>query len=129
MRNNDIKVKGWWILQTAQKIVNELHPNIDFRNVRPFQTFKDVQRRQTHSAQKQSEEFGVLVQQFHHYLRRSASLKEKETGFLGPRGLETSGEKTIWCRITRRGQHKWQCTVQLTLFADGMQRVRAFCYF
>ena len=62
MRNNDIKVKGWWILQTARKVVNELHPNVDFRNVRPFQTFKDVQRPQTHSAQKQGEEFGVLVQ-------------------------------------------------------------------
>ena len=43
----------------------------------------------SHTAQNSSEEFRVIVQQFHCYLRRTASLEvkkrtDKETGLLGP---------------------------------------------
>lgn len=31
LRNNDMKVKEWWMRQTAQKNMNELHPNVDLR--------------------------------------------------------------------------------------------------
>lgn len=31
IRNNGMKVIGWWRCQTAQKIMNELHPNINLR--------------------------------------------------------------------------------------------------
>ena len=42
MRNNGMKVKGRWIRQTAQKIMNELHAIADFRmSNRWFQAFKD----------------------------------------------------------------------------------------
>ena len=32
---------------------------------------------------------------------------------------ETKGEKTVWTRTTGSGHEKRQCTVQLTVFADG----------
>ena len=34
------------------------------------------------------------------------------------------GEKEIWCATARSGLDKRQCTVQLTIFADGKPRVR-----
>ena len=48
--------------------------------------------RPTHTVLKQSEQFRITVQQFHCYLRKSASLKEqelngKQTGVLGPWGF------------------------------------------
>ena len=36
IRNNDVKIKGGWIRQTTQKIINELHPNADFRMLNRF---------------------------------------------------------------------------------------------
>ena len=44
MRNNGMKVKGRWIRQTAQKSMNEQHPNVDLRMSKPwFQALKDRQ--------------------------------------------------------------------------------------
>ena len=36
----------------------------------------------------------------------------------------TKGEKEIWCATAASGLDKCQCTVQLTIFADGKPRVR-----
>ena len=74
MRDKGIKVKEWWFRQTAAKIVNELHPNVDFKySERWFQQFKSRYslslRRPTHTAQRDSESFRSLIQQFHQYLR------------------------------------------------------------
>ena len=156
MRSNGIKVKEWWFRQTAKK----LHLNVAFKmSNRWFQAFKARYnislRRSTHTAQKSSEEFRVIVQLFHRYLRRTASpevekLKDKQTGLLGLWELsdianmdETplefcfntkgatyadTGEKTVWCRTTGSGQDKRQCTVQLTIFADGVPLCKVFNY-
>ena len=92
MRTKGMKVKEWWIRQTARRIMNELHPEVNFlMSNRRFTAFKSRYnislRRPTHTAQKQSEDF--RVQQFARYLRRTATikeeeLKEKQTGLLGP---------------------------------------------
>ena len=37
---------------------------------------------------------------------------------------ETKGEKTVWTRTTGSGHEKRQCTVQLTVFADGEPRIK-----
>ena len=37
---------------------------------------------------------------------------------------ETKGEKTMWARSTGSGYEKRQCTVQLTVFEDGVQRIK-----
>ena len=91
----------------------------------------------SHTAQKCSEEFRVIVQQFHRYLRRTASLevkklKDKQTGLLGPWELSDianmnqtplefcfntkgatyadTGEKTVWCRTTDKIRGSAQCS-------------------
>ena len=137
--------------------MDELHPDVNFKmSNRWFQAFKSRYnislRRPTHTAQKNPEEFRVIVQQFHRYLRQTAALKEeelkdKQIGLLGPWELSdianmdqtplkfcfntkgstynNTGEKTVWCRTSGSGHEKRQCTVQLTIFADGVSHVKS----
>ena len=113
-------------------------------------------RRPTHTAQKNPQESRVIVQQFHRYLRRTASLKMeelkgKQIGLLGPWELSdianmdqtplefcfntkgstynNTGENTVWCRTSGSGHEKRQCTVQLTIFADGISHVKPLIIF
>ena len=41
----------------------------------------------------------------------------------------TTGEKTVWARSTGSGHDKMQCTVQLTVFADGEPRMKPLLIF
>ena len=40
-----------------------------------------------------------------------------------------TGKKTVWTRTTGSGNEKRQCTVQLTVFADGEPRVKPLLIF
>ena len=40
-----------------------------------------------------------------------------------------TGEKTVWCITTGSGQDKRQCTLKLTIFADGVPRVKPLIIF
>ena len=40
----------------------------------------------------------------------------------------SKGEKTVWCHTTGSGQDKCQCTVQLTIFADGIASVKPLLF-
>ena len=40
-----------------------------------------------------------------------------------------TGSKEIWCASGSSGLEKRQCTVQLTIFADGVSRVRPLVIF
>ena len=42
---------------------------------------------------------------------------------------ETKGEKTVWTRTTGSGHEKRQCTVQLTVFADGEPQIKPLMIF
>ena len=39
------------------------------------------------------------------------------------------GEKSVWVRENQSGMNKRQCTVQITLFADGISRVKPMMIF
>ena len=80
------------------------------------------------------------------YVKKKQELDEKQSGVLGPwktsdianmdqtplefcfntegATYSSKGEKTVWCRTTGSGQDKGQCTAQLTIFADGIARVK-----
>ena len=82
---------------------------------------------------------------------KEKELQGKQTGLLGPWKLSdianmdqtplefcfntkgatyaTTGEKTVWCRTTGSGHDKRQCTVQLTVFAGGVPRVKPLLIF
>ena len=113
-------------------------------------------RRPTNVAQSHPETLRVNIQQFHRYIRRMAiktkqDLAGKQDGAIGPSNLsdianmdqtplefcfntngatyETKGEKTVWTRTTGSGHEKRQCTVQLTVFADGEPRIKPLLIF
>ena len=113
-------------------------------------------RRPTNVAQSHPETLRVNIQQFHRYIRRMAiktkqDLAGKQDGAIGPWILsdianmdqtplefcfntkgatyETKGEKTVWTRTTGSGHEKRQCTVQLTVFADGEPRIKPLLIF
>ena len=113
-------------------------------------------RRPTNVAQSHPETLRVNIQQFHRYIRRMAiktkqDLAGKQDGAIGPWILsdianmdqtplefcfntkgatyETKEEKTVWTRTTGSGHEKRQCTVQLTVFADGEPRIKPLLIF
>ena len=117
--------------------------------------FRISLRRPTNTAQKPPESLRSLSQQFHRFVRRSAEntqvLFPNQTGLIGPweqrdianmdqtplefcfntKGstYSSTGGKTVWCRTTGSGHDKRQCTVQLTIFADGEPRIKPFIIF
>ncbi|KAK3736791.1 hypothetical protein QZH41_011740 [Actinostola sp. cb2023] len=112
-------------------------------------------RRPTNAAQKEPETLRSM-QQFHRYIRKTAIEKSKELdnvqeGIVGPWQLSDIanmdqtplqfcyntkgatyaefGEKTVWIRTSGEGHDKRQCTVQLTIYADGEPRLKPLLIF
>ena len=108
-------------------------------------------RRPTNTAQRPSDTLETSIQQFHRCICQTATNKQRDllgiqTEAIGLWDLNdianmdqtplefcfntkrttyaTTGEMTVWARSTGSGHDKRQCTVQLTLFADGEPRVK-----
>ena len=104
----------------------------------------------------QSETLRTSIQQFHRYLRRTATvkatkLKGVQEGIVGPWELSDianmgqtplqfcfntkgatyaeKGEKSVWTRTTGEGHDKKQCTMQLTIFTDGEPCIKPLLIF
>ena len=161
LRGKGVKVKEWWFRSRCKQLMAELHPGVEFKMSNHwFDRFKlryDISlRRPTNAAQKQSETLRTSIQQFHRYLRRTATVKATELegvqeGIVGPWELcdianmdqtplqfcfntkgatyAERGEKSVWTRTTGEGHDKRQCTVQLTIFADGEPRIKPLLIF
>ena len=103
-----------------------------------------------------SETLRTSIQQFHRYLRRTATVKATELkcvqeGIVGPWELSDianmdqiplqfcfnfkgatyaeKGEKSVWSRTTGEGHDKKQCTMQLTIFTDGEPCIKPLLIF
>ena len=112
--------------------------------------------RPTNTAQMYSDTLQTSIQQFYRYIRQTATNKQRDflgiqAGAAGPWDLNqianidqtslescfntkgatysTTGEKTVWARSTGSGHDKMQCTVQLTVFADGEPRMKPLLIF
>ena len=154
LRKKGLKVKGWWFRVRAQQILTELKPDTNFQFSNGwFLGFKKrhriSMRRATNTCQKEPEDKRSAVQCFHRNIRRKASEGEQ----IGPLGQWTprqvanmdqtplpfsfcdgetyadTGEQSVWVRGGGSGLEKRQCTVQLTLFADGEPRVKPLIIF
>ncbi|XP_068696877.1 uncharacterized protein [Montipora foliosa] len=94
LRGKGVKVKEWWFRSRCKQLMAELHPGVEFKMSNHwFDRFKsryDISlRRPTNAAQKQSETLRTSIQQFHRYLRRTATVKATELegvqeGIVGP---------------------------------------------
>ena len=154
LRKKGLKVKGWWFRLRAKQILTELEPSTNFQFSNGwFLGFKKRHRisirRATNTCQKEPEDKRSAVQYFHRNIRRKAAEGEQ----IGPLGQWTprqvanmdqtplpfsfcdgetytdTGEQSVWVRGGGSGLDKRQCTVQLTLFADGEQRVKPLLIF
>lgn len=106
-------------------------------------------RRATNTCQKQPEDKRSAIQCFHRNIRRTATESE-QVGPLGQWTLQQianmdqtplpftfcggetyadTGDRSVWVRGGASGLDKRQCTVQLTIFADGVARVKPLLIF
>ena len=112
--------------------------------------YKISLRRPTNTAQKQPSEKEVLIQEFHKEIRK-VQLPESGDGAQEERFLshqianvdqtplpfsftqgptyETTNTSSVWVRGAASGLDKRQCTAQVTIFADGVPRVKPLLVF
>ena len=128
--------------------MSELHPDVDFKfSPGWFDRFKARNklsyRRSTNVAQTKPADMEDKIRAFHLEIRRVAASKDSGEPlgkfqlstianvdqtplpftFNSGQGYNKTGEKTVWHRGATSGLDKYQCTVQLTIFADGEERV------
>ena len=148
LRAKGLKVKHYWFRARAVQLMSELHPDVEFKfSPGWFDRFKVRNkisyRRSTNVAQTKPADMEDKIRAFHLEIRRVAASKDSEEPmgkfqlstvanvdqtplpftFNGGQGYSKTGEKTVWHRGAASGLDKRQCTVQLTIFADGEARV------
>ena len=155
LRKKGLKVKYYhWFLSRAKQLMTELHPDVDFRFSQGwYDRFKARNhislRRTTKVAHNEPSEIEVKIRDFHHKIRRIASRGENRGPlgqfelstvanvaqtplpytFNGGQGCDQTEAQTVSNDSTASGLEKRQCTVQLTLFADGEPRVKPLLIF
>ena len=128
--------------------MSELHPDVDFKfSPGWFDRFKARNkisyRRSTNVAQSKPADMEDKIRAFHLEIRHVATMKDSDEPlgrfqlstivnvdqtplpfiFDSGQGYNKTGDKTVWHRGASFGLDKRQCTVQLTIFADGEARV------
>ena len=141
LRRKGLKVKGWWFRTKAKQIFEELYPDETFQFFNSwftgFKTRSHISlRRGTNTCQRQPADKKAAIHGFHRAIRSKA----KSGDLVGPLGkfelrkiaqaphpftftdgttYKDTGASTVWVRGGASGLDKRQCTVQLTIFADG----------
>ena len=130
-------------------LVREEHPDIaeEFRHsdqwFAGFCKRKGLSlRRKTHFAQKTPDEVSSVITSFHrsllqvrkrgtYQLKGIANMDQTPLPFIltDNKTYETTGSQDVFCISGRSGLDKRQCSVQLTVFADGVPRVRPLLIF
>ena len=130
-----------------KQLMSELHPEVDFKfSPGWFDCFKGNKisyRRSTNPAQIKPNAMEGKIRAFHSEIRRVAASANSSAplgkfqlstianvdqsplpfAFNGGQGYSRTGERSIWHCGSASGLDKRQCTVQLTIFADGDARV------
>ena len=136
-------VKKWWFLSRSRTLMAELYPNAtDFKFCdRWFGGFcrrnKLTLRRNTHVAQKPPAQLMASIGKFHAKLIRErmrgnyalcdiANMDQTPLPFVLDDGMtyDSKGAKEVWFASGSSGLEKRQCSLQLTIFGDGISRVR-----
>ena len=137
------KIVKWWFISRARQILSELHPTgTTFKfSDRWFSGFcrrnKITLRHKTHVAQKSPSLLVDSVKKFHAKLQRKrkrgtyklgdiANMDQTPLSFVLDDGktYDAKGSNEVWCSSGPSGVDKRQCTVQLTIFGDGVPRVK-----
>jgi len=126
---------------------------ISFCIFRWFERFKQRNRiafrATTNKSQTTPANHVEAIRRFHHFIRRNAKRGEiiAPTGkwdlssianmdqtpipfdFNNGKTYDAAGAKTVWVRNTKSGLDKRQATAQLTIYADGVKRVKPLVIF
>ena len=149
-----VKVKGWWFKTRAKQLLQATEAGSQFKFSNAwFAGFKRRYnislRRPTNKAQNVPTTKKQLIQNFHRKICQEAAVGP-QIGKLGQFNTsnvanvdqtplpftftdgptyDDKGVKTVWVQGGSSGLDKRQCTVQLTLFADGIPRVKPLLIF
>ena len=140
--------KRWLFIAKAKQLMAELYPTVaTFRySEKWFRSFRQRYgiswRKKTHTAQKSPAEASLEIKQFHQQLLRLrlsgtyqtkdiANMDQTPLPFILDDGLtyDELGAKSVWCASGPSGKDKRMCTVQITIFADGVPRVKPLLIF
>ena len=146
-RENGRIIKRRWFDARAKQLISEHYPDEEFKHSdqwfnRFCRRFKIAFRRKTHVAQAAPKELEPAISKFHASLlrvRRRGEYKLKDIANMDQtplpfvlddhRSYADKGSKEVWCASAASGLDKRQCTVQLTIFGDGIPRIRPFIIF
>ena len=156
LRKKGLKVRQYWFKTRARQLMKEMHPDMNFSFSQGwfdrFKYRKEISyRTATNIAQKKPSDHEEKIRNFHLSIRRVAACKgNSSVGELGKfslstianvdqtplpftfnkgQGYDKKGSKTIWHQGAQSGLEKRQCTVQLTIYADGVPRVKPLLIF
>ena len=154
LRRQGLKVKGFWFKTRARQLLQQKHPEELFQFSDSwfdgFKTrYKISFRRPTNVCQRPPADKREAIQQFHRLIRkiadeprpkrpigrftlpRIANVDQTPLPFSFTNGgtYNDTGDKTVWVRSGASGLDKRQCTAQITLFADGVPRVKPLLIF
>ena len=156
LREKGLRVRGYWFKVRAKQLMEEMEPETKFAASDGwFTRFKARHsvslRRPTNASQKAAGDKEGCIQAFHHQLRKLAAPADgeevRDVGrfclhqianmdqtplpfcFTDGTTYDQTGAQTVWVRGAASGLDKRQCTVQLTIFADGVARVKPLIIF
>lgn len=142
MRREGKVVQRWWFNTHMIQLVKERNPEkagkaSDHWFFAFCRRYGVALRRKTHTAQKAPEQLRNTIMKFHSKILReqkrgkyedcdTANMDQTPLPFVLDDGksYDSTGAKEVWCSNASSGLDKRQCTVQLTIFADGVWRVR-----
>ena len=134
--------KPWWFNCRAKQVIKELYPDksseaSDQRFSRFANCFEISLRRKTRCAQKYPQSLGYSIVKFHLKVlstRRRGTYRMKDIANMDQTPLlfvmddgkayADKGSCEVWRATYGSGLDKRQCSVQLTIFADGKTRVK-----
>ena len=135
-------MKRWWFSAQARQLIAEEFKFSDRWFYGFCRRHRISLRRKTHTAQKSPAELKYAVKMFDGKLLRErrrgtfsladiANMDHIPLPFVMDDGktYNQTGSKEIWCVSGSSGLEKWQCIVQLTIFADGVSCVRQLVIF
>ena len=154
LHEKGLKVKNWWFKAKSKELMREIHPDVVFKFSNGwFAAFKLRKKISYHSttniSQKTPSHFELQIRRFHRHIRQLAKqgVSSGEIGQYKPcdignidqtpllftsnkgRGYDDNGTRTVWHHGRASGLEKRQCTVQLTVFADGKPRLKPILIF
>ena len=154
LRKQGLRVKGFWFRTQAKQLLEQIHPGDTFQFsdawLDGFKSQRSISlRRPTNTTRKTAADKRKAIQHFHRIIRRVAD-EERPTRPVGHFTMKQianvnqtslpfyftscgtyagTSDRTVWVRGGASSLDKWQCTAQITLFADREPRVKPLLSF